>query len=144
MKFFPRLRFRSDERELTAISFAFLLLTDIFVAYILFFGLSQQIAQLSDENDYFPYTYRSMLIEKTWVETTIVADIAEDTLRRARSTWDKPILKKGMHPACRDIETRLRAISEDPAIMARAVFSAAAIFPDTMVFADFNDIKYYF
>lgn len=119
MKFFPRLRFRSDERELTAISFAFLLLTDIFVAYILFFGLSQQITQLDDEDDYFPYTYRSMLIDKTWVETTIVADIAEDTLRRARSTWDRPVPDKGMHPACRDIESRLRAISEDGALMAR-------------------------
>lgn len=119
MKLFPRLRFRSDERELTAISFAFLLITDVFVAYILFFGLSQQITQLKDEDEYFPYAYRSMLIDKAWVETTIVADIAEDTLRRARSTWDKPVLDKRMHPACRDIESRLQAISEDPALMAR-------------------------
>jgi|GEM_PF-5066186 len=118
MNLFPRLRLRSDEKELTAISFAFLLLTDVFVAYILFFGLSRQIEQFSGEYDYFPYRYRGMLIEKTWVENTVIQEIAADSLARARSTREPQDRLAAMHPDCKAIETQLRAISGDPTLFA--------------------------
>ncbi len=69
---------------------------------ILFFALSEQISQFTSEDEYFPYTYQSMLIEKTWVENNIVDKITETLLYDVR--YDHTPEADDMHPACRAIQ----------------------------------------
>lgn len=117
MNFLSRFKLHSDQKVLNFASFVFLIISDIFIMYILFYGLSQQIKQLSDEYDYFPYMYRNMLIEKEWVENNVVSKIADEILQRKRMLYDVSSEKKKLHPVCQEIDAQFKQIIIDKEII---------------------------
>ena len=85
----PSLKFYTKKNEINLITFALLVLSDIFIAVLLFYGLSQQIEQFTDEFEYFPYEYRDMLISDDWVENNILEKISDKVLFSIRSTLER-------------------------------------------------------
>lgn len=115
MKFFPGIRLNSTDNKLNIFSLMFLLLADIFILSILFFGLSEQISQFTTEYDYFPYRYRNMLINHTWVENNIIEEISETVLEEVRSTGESK--REEIHPACMQIRDSFDEIIKNKALM---------------------------
>lgn len=103
-----------NDEKLTPISFVLLCLSDAFVLCLLCLGLSAQIGQFSDEHDYFPHMYRSMLIEKNWTADSIVEDVANHVSNRN----DDNMAKK-LHPAVRELEDMFDEIRNDETLVAR-------------------------
>lgn len=115
MKFFPGIKLNSTDNKLNIFSFMFLLLADIFILSILFFGLSEQISQFTSESDYFPYRYRNMLIEQNWVENNIIEKISDTVLDEVRYADES---RRGeMHPACMQIRDSFDEIIRNKALI---------------------------
>lgn len=112
-----KFKLQSDEKELSPVSFFFLILSDIFIIWLLFAGLSAQIKQFPNEYNYFPSKYRGMLIEKSWVENNAIDKICDDVLDRSRYANYHNV--KGMHPDCLKIEELLVEISNDSELHTR-------------------------
>jgi len=112
-----KFKFKSDEKELSPISFLFLILSDICILCLLFASLSAQIKQYPDEYDYFPTTYRSILSNKSWNKDNIVDKICENTLER--NLFSKHINAKAIHPDCKKIEDLLNELSNDSELYKR-------------------------
>jgi len=112
MIYSPKIKLISDKNDLNIVSFIFLILSDIFISIILFYGLSQQIEQFTDEYEYFPYEYRNILIDKNWVENNIIEKTAENILLRKRSIYEKA--EEGeLHFKCLQIEEIFKEIEND-------------------------------
>lgn len=112
MSIFTHVRLKKTPHNfsLNVFSLIFLFIADIFILSILFFGLSQQIEQLTDENEYFPGQYRAMYIEKNWVENDIMQQIGMFVLRKMRTIEDEKTYKH-MHPVCQKTRNIFSAIS---------------------------------
>ena len=109
----PSLMFYTRKNEINIITYALLILTDIFIAILLFYGLSQQIDQFTDEHEYFPYEYRKMLISNNWIENNIVERISNKVLSSIRSTNEKEILITKLHPSCKEIQIKFSELEND-------------------------------
>lgn len=112
-----RLKKASDDFSLNVFSLIFLFVADIFILVILFSALSEQVDQLTDEYEYFPWEYRSIYVDQKWVENNVVKNIATAVLREVRDTSDEKKYKK-MHPVCQETEMRFEAMAKDKAIVA--------------------------
>lgn len=117
MKIKPTIKLFSNRSDLNLISFVLLLLSDVFIAVILFFGLSQQIDQFTDEYDYFPSEYRSMLIRNDWVENNVLGKMSRKLLNMTRSTYDKNIKIDKLHPKCIEISELFAKLENDTIII---------------------------
>lgn len=117
MKFIPGIQLNSTDNKLNIFSFIFLLLADLFILSLLFFGLSEQVDQFTSEYDYFPYRYRNMLINQTWVENNIIEEVSDTVLEEVRYTGDR--VSKEMHPACMQIRECFDGIIRNRALMER-------------------------
>jgi len=113
MNYSPKIKLISDKNDLNIVSFIVLILSDIFISIILFYGLSQQIEQFTDEYKYFPYEYRNILIDKNWVENNIIEKTAEHILSRKRATYEKINIEYKLHPKCQEIEDVFKEIEND-------------------------------
>ena len=102
----------SKEFDLNSFSFSFLLLADLFIAVIIFYGLSQQIDQLADEYEYFPSKYREIYIHKSWVENNILEKITSSVLSINRQMKEDRKDYKKMHPVCQITEDHFTKLSE--------------------------------
>ena len=100
------------EKELSHISFLFILISDFFVLWLLFFGLSEQIQQLTTVYDYFPYSYRNMLIEKRWVENNIIDNLTGIVLEKS---FDREA-EKILHPDIKVLQTMIADIQSNTAL----------------------------
>jgi len=121
MKIKPSLKFYTNKNEINFITFALLLLSDLFIAILLFFGLSQQISQFANEYEYFPQEFRSMLIQKNWVENNIVEKISSRVLGETRSTFDYDYPVKSLHPQCREIDDLFTELEGDESLLSEFV-----------------------
>jgi hypothetical protein len=106
---------RSKSFSLNLFSFFILILADIFLANIIFYGLSEQIDQITNEYEYFPRKYRQAFIQATWVENNIISKISDDVL-------DKPIYRekafhKKRHPICDQLDLRMDVVKNTPALV---------------------------
>lgn len=113
----PTIKLFSNKSDLNLISFVLLLLSDIFIAVILFFGLSQQIDQFTNEYEYFPSEYRNMLINNDWVENNVIEKISYKLLNSTRSTYDKNTKIDKLHPKCREISELFDRLESDSILM---------------------------
>ena len=96
-----KIKTASKDYRLNLFSFVFLLLADCFLAIILFYGLSQQVDQLTNEFEYFPQPYRNIYISQGWVENNYLPNIARSVLNIERSIYKEDKKYKEMHPVCK-------------------------------------------
>ncbi len=113
MNYSPKIKIISHKNDLNIVSFIVLILSDIFISIILFYGLSQQIEQFTDEYEYFPYEYRNILIDKTWVENNVIEKTAGHILSRKRTTYEKKSTENKLHSKCQEIEDIFKEIEND-------------------------------
>ncbi|MCP4763314.1 MAG: zinc ribbon domain-containing protein [archaeon] len=102
---------RSKSFSLNLFSFFILILADIFLATIIFHGLSEQIDQITNEYEYFPYQYRQAFIQSTWVENNIIGKISNSVLD-APIYYEKKKYKK-RHPVCQKFDDRIEFIKKN-------------------------------
>jgi cell fate (sporulation/competence/biofilm development) regulator YmcA (YheA/YmcA/DUF963 family)/predicted RNA-binding Zn-ribbon protein involved in translation (DUF1610 family) len=106
---------RSKSFSLNLFSFFVLILADIFLATIIFYGLSEQISQLTNEYEYFPHKYRQAFIQSTWVENNIITEIS-DCVLDAPIYYEKPKHKK-RHPICDAFDSKINDINGNEAVV---------------------------
>ncbi|MBI9098997.1 MAG: hypothetical protein JEY91_11000 [Spirochaetaceae bacterium] len=117
MEIKPTIQLYSSRSDLNLISFFLLLLSDVFIAVILFFGLSQQINQFTDEYEYFPYEYRNMLIDNEWVENNVIEKISSKLLGVTRSTFETNKQIEKLHSKCGEIEALFSELENDTSLI---------------------------
>lgn len=102
---------RSKSFSLNLFSFFVLILADILLATIIFHGLGEQIDQITNEYEYFPYKYRQAFIQSDWVENNIIEEISTFVLD-APIYYEKKKHKK-RHPICEEFDSRINSIKDN-------------------------------
>jgi len=110
---FIKIQFNSIKKKtsINIVSILALLAIDFFIASLIFQGLSEQIQQLTQPHEYFPYVYKEMLIQDKWVENNFVYNIAL-TITKDRY-YTKSTKKVTMHDQCQVLEQKFNDIRSD-------------------------------
>lgn len=106
---------RSKSFSLNLFSFFVLIIADIFLSTIIFYGLSEQINQLTNEYEYFPHKYRQAFIYSAWVENNIINKISDNVLD-APIYYEKAKHKK-RHPVCDEFDSKIDDIKENEIVV---------------------------
>ena len=117
MKVFKGFKYYQKTRNysLNLFSMVLLLLADIFLAIILFSGLEAQTDQITTAREYFPFQYRQVFINASWVENNFIDKLTDRVLEK-RIFREKKAHKK-MHPVCEAFDRRIDLIRENSGLV---------------------------
>lgn len=125
--FKKRLTTVGSEEPLNKLSLAVIILLDIFVLNILFYGLSEHTAQLTNPNEYMPSIAKQVFIDQTWTPSARLSKLQPLVLheRNNYSYYHNSIFAeealKQMHPLCRDFYEKVKAIADNPNLKNRFI-----------------------
>ena len=117
--FKKRLTTVGSDEPLNKLSLAVIILLDIFVLSILFYGLSDHTEQLTDPGEYMPRTAREVFIDQTWTPADRISKLQPMVLsdRKNYSYYYNSIFApaslKQMHPLCREFYEKVKTASAD-------------------------------
>lgn len=120
MKFKNRLVRFNDEEPLSSLSLCVIIALDIFILSMIFGGLSDHTAQLTQPYEYVPYQCRNVFVNQRWSEankmdglqTLVLSDYNNYNYRYKSTFRDAKI--NIMHPLCAEFHKNVKAIVEDP------------------------------
>lgn len=123
-----RLTTGSEEDEpLNKLSIAIIILLDLFVLNLLFYGLADHTKQITSPDEYMPYVARQAFIDEMWTPATRLNNLQTLILsdRKNYRYRDDSIFEEGrlkqMHPLCREFYERIKTLSEDKGLYERFV-----------------------
>ena len=123
-KFRKQLTSGGEDEPLNKLSIVVIILLDLFVLNLLFYGLSDHTKQLTSPDEYLPRTAREVFIDGSWSPSARMAKLEPLVLSdwkqyryQSESLFDQDKLER-MNPLCRDFYERIGALSKKESIHA--------------------------
>jgi len=111
----------NEEEPLSKLSLIIVILLDIFLLSVVFYGLEAHTSQLRTDQEYFPWECRQVLIEDQWSDANKLDRLQNIVLNdynnylRLDSFFDEDKISK-MHPDCREYFQSVKKIAKNQKI----------------------------
>ncbi|OHD65573.1 MAG: hypothetical protein A2096_05575 [Spirochaetes bacterium GWF1_41_5] len=103
--FLKKIQLKSNNKKLSFSIFSLFILfiADLFLISLIFYGLNEQINQLTNPFEYFPYKYKKIFIEDKWVENNIIYNIMIEVLD-SDTVFNNKKKHKQKHDVCKSFD----------------------------------------
>lgn len=124
-----RLTTTEESKPLSSTLIVILLILDICLLSALFKGLHQHSSQLTTPEQYFPSSFRNIIIEQQWDTPEFHVEAITNVVMKSQFQYKKKLDRTyKMHPLCETLESQIDAIKSDSQLQILAEARRKAIY----------------